>query len=327
MNNNGIKDGNYGTDVSVIIIHYNNFEQTKTAIDTLKQFTTDLNYEIIVIDNNSPDRSGNLIKEEYGEDIIYIQAEENLGTSKAFNRAAKKAKGKYVLWLNPDVIFVENFIKKLYDFMESHPECGVCGGNMVGKDGKPTHSFDTYKMTVKSLRSLNFLTLFAIKKILKKALSLNYNYGKKPKKVATIVGADMFIRSEVFDKIGDFEEQIFMYAEETEFQFRLSKLTDYEIYSVPDTKLIHLEGASFAEREFSERRFSMTMEGTFIYLKKWFGEREALRYLNAMKKDYGRLSVFLFPFKKRRKLYSMRKAVAEKLILKMNSEKNNKTDC
>lgn len=322
MKYNDVKNNNYKTDVSIIIIHYNNFEQTKIAIDTLKRFTTDLKYEIIVIDNNSLDGSGALIKKEFGEQITYLQAEDNLGTTKAFNRARKEANGKYVLWLNPDIVFVENFIKKLYDFMEAHPDCGVCGGNMVGKDGKPTHSYDTYKMTVKSLRSLNCLSLFAIKKIFKKVLSLNYNYGKKPKKVATIVGADMFIRSEVFDKIGDFEEDIFMYAEETEFQFRLSKLTNYKIYSVPNTKLIHLEGASFAEREFSEKRFTMTMEGTFIYLKKWFGEREALRYLKAMKKDYGRLSLLLFPFKKRRKLYLMRKAVAEKLISKMNSDKS-----
>ena len=320
-----VKEDKPVSDVSVIIIHYNNFEQTKTAIDTLKEFTKGVNYRVIVIDNNSPDGSGVLLKQEFGEGIEYIQAEENLGTSKAFNRALKYADGKYVLWLNPDVIFTENFIKKLYDFMEATPDCGVCGGNMVGKDGNPTHSYDTYKMTVKSLRSLNSLFLFAFKKVFKKCLSLNYNYGKKPKDVATVVGADMFIRREVFDIIGDFEEDIFMYAEETEFQYRLQKLTDYKIYSVQNTELINLEGASFAEREFSEKRFMMTMKGTFIYLKKWFGEKAAFKYLKSMRKDYRRLSVLLFPFSKRRKLYSMRKAVAEKLLNELNTEKNDKS--
>lgn len=61
--------------------------------------------------------------EEYKGKIKYIQADDNLGTSKAFNLGLEEPLGKYVLWLNTDVIFEENFIKKLYDFMEENPLC------------------------------------------------------------------------------------------------------------------------------------------------------------------------------------------------------------
>ena len=289
--------------VSVIIINYNTFDLAKVAVESMFLHTLSVNLQVIIIDNNSSDGSGEKLKKYFGDKILFLQAEENLGTSKAFNRALKFAEGKYVLWLNPDVIFIEDFIGKLFDFMENNPECGVCGGNLIDNDGKPCHSFRKKMISLKSLRKDYSIFVKLYRKIFRKRLSEEYNYTKKIKEAGYITGADMFVRREIFDRIGGFDEDIFMYAEETEFQFRVKKFTDYKIYSVPSAKLIHLEGQSFKGKTFSEKRHRLTIVGTAIFIEKSYGKDAAIKYFDRIIKDYKRFSILFWSLKGKREIY------------------------
>ena len=152
-------------DVSVIMINYNTFSLTKDALDSIFRETKGIDYEVILIDNASPDGSGDRLSALYGNKIVYLQSGGNLGTSKAFNIALKHASGKYVLWLNTDILLKENFIKKLFDYMESDPNCGICGGNLFNGRGEPTLSYDKELLTAGSpcimcARSLFFFVRF-----------------------------------------------------------------------------------------------------------------------------------------------------------------------
>ena len=95
-------------DVSVIMINYNTFDLTKDALNSIFENTKDLTYEIILVDNASPDGSGEKLKELFQDKIVYLQSGGNLGTSKAFNLGLKRASGKYILWLNTDIHFQNN---------------------------------------------------------------------------------------------------------------------------------------------------------------------------------------------------------------------------
>ena len=298
-----IKSINSKFDVSVIVINYNAYELTKHALESLFDFTQDINFEVILIDNNSPDGSGILLKKEFGDKIIYIQAEENLGTSKAFNRALKYANGKYVLWLNPDVIFIENFIKKLYNFMETHSNCGVCGGNLVDGNGKPVHSFRKNQISIETLKKDKSLIIYFFRKIFSRFLSEEYNYSALPKEVGYITGADMFVRRDILISLGGFDEDIFMYAEETEFQFRVKKFTDYKIYSVPSATLIHLEGKSFSGEKFNPQRHRLNVCGTAVYLTKSYGKDYALKYFNLLEKSYKKFYALCYFWDEKRIMY------------------------
>ena len=90
-------------DVSVIMINYNTFDLTKDAIESIFSQTDGIAYEIILVDNLSPDGSGERLRDLFGERIVYLQSGGNLGTSKAFNLGISRATGKYVLWLNTDI--------------------------------------------------------------------------------------------------------------------------------------------------------------------------------------------------------------------------------
>ena len=88
-------------DVSVIIINYNTFDLTKAALESIFLHTKELCYEVILVDNASPDGSGERLRELFEDRLVYIQAGGNLGTSRSFNLGLARAAGKYVLWLNP----------------------------------------------------------------------------------------------------------------------------------------------------------------------------------------------------------------------------------
>lgn len=301
-------------DVSIVMINYNTFELTKNAINSIFENTKDINYEIILIDNASPDNSGEKLNNLFEDKIIFIQSGDNLGTSKAFNIGAKKSKGKYVLWLNTDILFKDNFIKVLFDFMESNSNCGICGGNLLDFEGKPTHSFKKYlpnAKTIKKEKSLLYIKRFNKNNIKK---SLEYNFTNSPMEVGYITGADMMIRASLFNEIGYFNEEIFMYAEETEFTYRV-KQKGYRIYSVPNAKMLHLEGASLG-KSFNINRFKFSNNGICIYLKSCYGDKEVIKYLNVCLKKYQKFKFLYSLANKKAKAieYNMRiEVIKEKL--------------
>ncbi len=286
-------------DVSVIMINYNTYELTKNALNSLFTYTVDLEYEIILVDNQSPDGSGDRLADEFGNRIKYIQSGGNLGTSKAFNLGFKNSCGKYILWLNTDIIIKDNFIFKLFKYMESHPECGVCGGNLLGFNGKPTHSFRkkyNFKDICKDASFLNICYRKFLKKITKRALSYEYNYTSLPQSVSYITGADLMIRRSVFNEIGLFDESFFMYCEEAEYQYRVRKYTDYSIISIPNAIMWHLEGAS-GEKGFSKNKYRIQLSSIVKYIEKCYGKSYCTKYLKVKKRGYiipYVLSVFTF---------------------------------
>ncbi len=96
--------------LSVMIINYNIYDVVLKCVDSVKQNNIKNPYEIIIVDNNSVDRSiDNIVN--YYEDVIYILSERNEGFGSAINLAIRKANGKYILFTNPDIIFTEEAFK------------------------------------------------------------------------------------------------------------------------------------------------------------------------------------------------------------------------
>ena len=313
-------------DVSVVMINYNTYDFTCAALDCIFEQTHGLSYEVILIDNKSPDGSGEMLAEKYKDKIIYVQAGDNLGTSKAFNLGVAKSVGKYILWLNTDILIKENFIFKLYEFMQNTPDCGICGGNILDFNGKPTHSYKAKIITPQSVRRDWSLTVKIFRKLFKRALSEQYNFTGKVKKVGYITGADMMIRRELIEQIGPFDEDIFMYAEEVEFTYRAHTLTDYTVCSVPDAHIYHLEGASFngGKKQFNPSRFKTLMRGNSVYIKKHFGTDGLLKYFKNHKRGYAKFA-FLYAclFKKEKAMeYRQSSAILKEFICKVKNGEN-----
>ena len=108
-------------DVSVIIINYKTKKLTVDCIDSVYKNTDQVDFEIILVDNNSKDGTIEYISHQYPS-VIIKEMEENVGFGRANNAGAELASGKYLFLLNSDTILLENTIKYFYEFMENNHE-------------------------------------------------------------------------------------------------------------------------------------------------------------------------------------------------------------
>lgn len=247
-------------DVSIIIVNYNTCKLTSECIDSIIDKTTGLTYEVILVDNASTDGSRVLFEKDTR--ISYIYNPENIGFGRANNLGISIAQGRNIFFLNSDTLLINNAVKILSDYLDTHAQIGAVGGNLYTKTYHPMHSFQ--RLTPSLLNEINECS----GKILSKLFfgkNIEHNFTQSPLSVAYITGADLMIRKEILTSIGGFNPIFFMYYEETELSYRIKK-AHYKIYSVPSAKIIHLEGGSFTPEQ-KVTRFIMSRNSLYTYIK------------------------------------------------------------
>lgn len=242
--------------VSIIIVNYNTCQLLEACISSIYRHTRNLNYEIIVVDNASTDDSIDMIQREFPE-VKLISSPTNLGFGQANNLGVKQSQGKYLFFLNSDTLLIHNAIEILYQFMIKNPKAGICGGNLYTQQMQPAHSFYYLPSVWKEFKSL----------YCKSDITKNHNFTQHPLIVDYITGADLMIAKDLFIKSGGFDPAFFMYYEESELAWRIQK-AGYLIYSVPQAKIIHLQGMSSPAKKILNTHF---MYSKFIYFDKIYG--------------------------------------------------------
>lgn len=255
-------------DVSVIIVNYKTSQLLVPAIDSILDKTEDIVYEIIVVDNHSQDDSERVVHEHYGNRVTYLPLAENVGFGRANNEGLRIARGRNILFLNPDTILVNNAVRILSDYLDSHPDTGAVGGNLYTADMQPNVSFNRVRPSIFDETDQAMHRLLSRLRFGRNGL---FNYTEHTIEVGFIVGADLMIPRQVLDSVGAFDPDFFMYYEETELCRRIAKAA-YRIVSVPKAKIIHLEGKSFVNSADRERRALISRR---IYFHKTCSQRYA----------------------------------------------------
>ena len=184
-----------------------------------------------------------MVKSTY-PDVILIENGENLGFSKANNQAIKRAKGDYVLILNPDTVVQEDTFKTLIKFLDEHPEAAAASCKVLNADG--TLQLACRRSTPTPLvvlpKILGLSALFPKSKLFAK-YNLTYLDEDEVSEVDAVSGSFVMVRKSAIEEIGLFDEDFFMYGEDLDWFFRMRK-AGYKIYYVPSTKIIHYKGES-----------------------------------------------------------------------------------
>ncbi len=249
------------TEVSIIIVSYNTADITLECIKSVYEKTQGVDFEVIVVDNNSQDGSAAAIEEAFPL-VKVIKCTENLGFGRANNLGMKDLNSKYILLLNPDTVLKNNAVKILFDFMQENPSAGAAGGMLYDIEGRRTHSFGRLPL-MKDKLALTFLPHIFLSKDMRNKFdldSLNEN-----RETGYITGADLMLRRSILEKTGVFDPDFFLYYEETEFQFRIKK-AGYKIYIVPEAEIIHLEGKSLNKKSRREESY----KSEYLYYKKCY---------------------------------------------------------
>ncbi len=263
--------------LSIIIVNYNVKHFLEQCLHSVKQAVKQIDAEIYVVDNNSVDGSCAMMREKFSK-IHLIANKENLGFSKANNQAMRIATGKYILLLNPDTIVEEDTFLKILPFMDENPDVGGLGVKMIdgkgqflpeSKRGLPTPKVAFYKM-------------FGLSSIFKKSkrfgqYHLSYLDQDEIHEVDVLSGAFMFMRKSCLDKIGFLDEQFFMYGEDIDLSYRITKGGYKNIY-FPKTRIIHYKGESTKKGSINYVRiFYLAM---IIFANKHFTQKNAKLYAN-----------------------------------------------
>lgn len=258
--------------LSVVIVNYNVEHFLEQCLHSVYDAIKNIEAEVWVVDNNSVDGSLAMIEEKFPQ-AKCIANKENLGFSKANNQAIRLSKGEYILLLNPDTIVEQDTFEKVLCFMDEHPDAGGLGVKMVdgkgrflpeSKRGLPTPEVAFYKI-------FGLSKLFPNSKRFGK-YHLTFLDHNQIHEVDVLSGAFMLMRSECLEKIGLLDEDYFMYGEDIDLSYRITK-AGYKNYYFPKTRIIHYKGES--TKKGSLNYVFVFYNAMIIFAKKHFSSKHA----------------------------------------------------
>jgi GT2 family glycosyltransferase len=227
------------SEITILIVLYDETDQI-----IFKNLEKIKNFKIIIVDNKGDKKLKNRITEKFGISKYYL-SNKNLGFSQGFNKALNFCKTKYVFIKNADCYIDEDNIIKLYDYIKNNQNCGIVS---------PT-SYDEYN-------------------------NLSYNSGKLPENknsneilkvegdvcVEKVLGSSMFVKMEDLQKVGMFNENLFIYFSDDELCKKIRRINKH-VVQIYNSKCIHVHGISKVKNKFYK-----------IYLKELYFTLDELVY-------------------------------------------------
>ena len=252
-------------DLTIILVSYNTRNLTLKCLHSIyEKIPSSIQYEIIIVDNNSNDGSVEAIKNLYPH-VYIVQNDINLGFGAANNIGVHYARqSKYLLFLNTDTVVISDIFSPIISYMNSNNDISAVTPFIIYPDYKPQVTYGNFP----SILSFVF-SFFKIKYLFKKIWNnkLSYYIAIKPdkiKEVDHIVGVSMFVRRTSFVESGGFDTDYFLYFEETDLCNRIRK-NGGKIFVYPYVEIIHLLNKSMPSNLF---KLTHMERSRMLYFKK-----------------------------------------------------------
>jgi GT2 family glycosyltransferase len=275
--------------LSVIMINYKTPVMTEKAVRNFVAQERNLDYEIILIDNES---KGELEESRFdGMKVEMIRNKKNIGFAKAVNQGLKKAKGEYVLLLNSDVIIEQRAISKMIKYMELDKNIGVIGPLMLYPDGRFQVSAGRFPTLARE-----FLRLSTLYRIFPGSTLLFDSFLKpidisQPRQIDWVSGGAMLIRGSVLEEISGLDEGYFLGVEDIDYCYRAKK-NGWKVVYFPLSKVFHFHGFSSGKKATrSILRIKCDRNGFNYFFRKFYPGRKVSRKLVNFMHD---MKIFVF---------------------------------
>lgn len=240
-------------DLSVIIVNYNVRDFLGNALTSVFQALRGMEGEVIVVDNASDDGSAEMVEERFPAATL-IRNPRNLGFAAANNAALGRARGRYLLLLNPDTVVQEDTFQTIVRFLDDHPRAGMAGCRILNPDGtlQPAcrRSFPTPWVAFTKISGLS--ALFPNSRIFGR-YNLGYLDPEGTYEVDAISGSFMAVRREAFEQVGGLDEEYFMYGEDLDWCYKIRR-AGWQVWYVSGTRIIHYKGESIRRSGLDEVR-------------------------------------------------------------------------
>ena len=227
-------------ELSVIIVNWNGAEFVGKCLQSVFESKFNKPWEVIVVDNNSSDKSVEIIKQ--FPQVIAIENKENVGFGAANNQALKQATGKFVFLLNPDTQIFPDNLEKLVEKIEEEEKIAIVAPQLVNENGSLQKEIGTFPGLVDSilvLLKLHRLPFF------KDLVYPKVDYSQE-QEAEHLMGSALLIRREVLDSVGVFDEHFFLWFEETDLEKRI-KEAGWKLIYYPQVRVVHLLSKSIKQ--------------------------------------------------------------------------------
>lgn len=255
--------------VSVIIVHYQVKDLLRNCILSIQKYFQGFDYEVIVVDNNSPNSDWKVLIDEFDK-VNFIELKENLGFSKANNIGVNSAKGEYVYILNPDTEIVGDYFREILDFADKQEKFGALGLRMHDAEGR---FLPESKRSVPALVN-SFEKLFTKLNNDSKTYYRNDVAETEIAEVEVMTGANLLMKKSVYQEVGGFDERYFMYGEDIDLCYTIF-LKGYKNYYYGKYSILHYKGESTVKDRVYLDRFFGAMD---IFIKKYYKKQKPLQY-------------------------------------------------
>jgi len=263
--------------ISAIVINYNTAKLTQETIFNLLEREPKVDWEVILIDNNSDEK----IKESVftGVKIRFIYNKENLGFAKAVNQGLALASQQLILLLNSDMIVKPQAISALADYLEAQPPAGIIGPQFFYPDGRFQVSCGSFpRFGGELIRLLSLYKLFPFNTFIYKTPVSRWFFNS-PQEVDWLSGGCLLVKKELIKDVGNFDENYFFGVEDVDYCFR-AKLAGWKVVYLPLAEVIHYHGYSSGGTK-TVSRLTRDRDGWMYFFKKNLPRKIFTRWLVA----------------------------------------------
>jgi GT2 family glycosyltransferase len=267
-------------ELSIIFVNWNSTDYLRESLRSVYANTHNLPFEIIVVDNASPDGRAELVKLEFPE-INLIKSAENLGFAMANNLGVQHSSGNFILFLNPDTRVIGPAITTLLEHLKSLPDAGIVGCSLLTSDlALDTCSVQRFPTILNQTLSwewlrvrLPWLRMWGIAHLFSRESGVS--------EVEMVSGACLMIKRQVLEKVGLFSSEYFMYAEDLDLCYKVRQL-GFKTYYVKAATVVHYGGGSSKQKDARQWATIMQKKAVLQFLRKTRGPVYSLIYKLAM---------------------------------------------
>jgi len=253
-------------DLSIIIVNWHSSDYLRKCLNSLSKNINEISFEVIVVDNASYDDCEEMIRAEFPS-VRFIQSGENMGFAKANNLGYSHSTGNTLLFLNPDTEVIDFAVKSMYSSLQSIRDAGIVGCRLLNSDLSVQLSCIQPATTILREIVISEYLMLRFPKLKFWGIRPLLYYQGYPEEVEGVIGACLMITRKTFEKVGKFNEEYFMYAEDMEICSKVKKL-GYKIYFVGNAEIIHHGGKSSIKQEENCAHVIIMFESTLKYLTK-----------------------------------------------------------
>ena len=264
---------------SVVIVSFNTREILRACLTRLFEVARGLALEVIVVDNHSRDASADMVERDFPT-VKLLRSEVNLGFAAANNLGFKRARGEFILLLNPDALLEPGALHKALAHIAADPAIGMGGGRLIDKAGRMQPSARLYPSLLNEILVISGLAARFPHSRFFGRFDRTWDDSNRPAPVDWVPGAFALIRRSALDAVGAFDERFFLYYEEVDLCLRLRQ-AGWGIWYWPDVVIRHWGGESsktVEHVEFSSSGSQLTlwrMRSALLYYRKHHGALSA----------------------------------------------------